>query len=35
MTRAEVLAHRENYAKKSDGKFVGPWADPDEFEAMA
>ena len=35
MTRDEVLAHREKYAKKKDGKFTGPWADPDEFEAMA
>lgn len=35
MTKDEVLKHREKYAKKKDGKFTGPWADPDQFEAMA
>ena len=35
MTRNEVEKHRERYAKKHDGKFTGPWADPDQFEAMA
>jgi len=35
MTVKEVEDHREKYAKKFDGKFQGPWGDPDQFEPMA
>ena len=35
MSKTEILAHRAKYAKKKDGKFTGPWADPMEFESMA
>lgn len=34
MSRPEVERHRDRYAKKN-GKIVGPWADKDQFEAMA
>jgi recombination protein RecT len=34
MTHAEVIKHRDRYGKKG-GKLIGPWADPDQFEAMA
>ena len=34
MSRAEVEKHRDRYGKKN-GKLVGPWADKDQFEAMA
>lgn len=33
MTMDEMLAHRERYAKKFDGKFTGPWLE--NFEEMA
>ena len=36
MTAEEVRHHRDRYAKKRrDGSFAGPWADPDQYEAMA
>ena len=34
MSRPEVERHRDRYAKKN-GVVVGPWADKDQFEAMA
>ena len=33
MTKSEVMAHRERYAKKVSGSFVGPWKD--NFDEMA
>ena len=34
MTKAEVEKHRDRYGKKG-GQLKGPWADKDQFEAMA
>ena len=34
MSKSEVEHHRDRYGKKN-GKLSGPWADKDQFEAMA
>jgi recombination protein RecT len=34
MSKSEVEHHRDRYGKKN-GKLQGPWADKDQFEAMA